>query len=332
MSANLERFEGKTSFAYNKESGIPWHRTGQPMPGFQTADTMLATAFADYEVDVVPLYVQGPDGEYVEVETKKATARINPHTGEYQPLGVVGNRYVSVQNRDVLERALNVVGASKGDAVIDTLGVLDNGRRFFAAIDMGTLIIDPVGVNDKIERYLLAYTGHDGVVPVTYSNTPIRPVCQNTVIAALEDARSTFKAKHTRGYAVRIEEAQQVLRLSTEWAIEFKKTAEQMLAIPMTPGRLDRVIDAAFPAEKATTDRQEANRLEIVSTIKEIYVNPKNMPIVGNNGWAAWNSVVEYLDHHRDGTPEERAVTSMDETSWVTKRKLVAQQAVLSLR
>ena len=331
MSDNLERFEGKTSFAYNKEAGIPWHRTGKPMSGFQTADTMLDAASADYKVEVVPLYIQAPDGTYVEVETKKATARINPYSGAYQPLGVVGNRYISVQNRDVLERALAVVGASAGDAIIDTLGVLDDGRRFFAAIDLGTLIIDPIGINDKIERYLLAYTSHDGTVPITYSNTPIRSVCQNTVIAALQSAQATFKAKHTHGYAVRIEEAQQVLRLSTEWAAGFKAEAEKMLAIPMTAGRLDKVIDAAFPEAKAATERQATNRLEIVGAIKGIYAGPKNALAVGNNGWAAWNAVVEYLDHHREGTPEERALTSMDETSWVTKRKLLTQQAVLSL-
>ena len=127
MSDNLERFEGKTSFAYNKDVGIPWHRTGQPMSGFQTVDTMLTAAFADYDVEVVPVYVQAPDGTYVELESKKATARTNPHTGAYQPLAAVGNRYTPVQNREVLERALAVVGASKGDAVIDTLGVLDEG-------------------------------------------------------------------------------------------------------------------------------------------------------------------------------------------------------------
>jgi hypothetical protein len=332
MSDNLERYEGKTSFAYNKNAGIPWHQTGQSMSGFQTVDTMLTAAHADYDVEVVPLYVQAPDGTFVELESKKATARTNPHTGAYQPLASVGNRYVPVQNREVLERALTVVGASKGDAIIDTLGVLDEGRRFFAAIDLGTLVIDPMGAADRIARYLLVYSSHDGTVPITYSNTDVRAVCQNTVRMALAAAQSTFKAKHTHGFSIRIEEAQEVLRLSTEWATEFKNAAEQMMLIPMTPGRLDRVIDGAFPEAKAVTDRQIANRMEIVDTIKTIYAGPKNAGIVGTNGWAAWNAVVEYLDHHRDGTPEERALTSMDETSWVTKRKLAAQQAVLSLR
>jgi phage/plasmid-like protein (TIGR03299 family) len=176
------------------------------------------------------------------------------------------------------------------------------------------------------------YTSHDGTTPITYSNTDVRAVCENTVRMGLETARATFKAKHYQGFSARIEEAQEVLRLSTEWATEFKQMAEQMLAIPMTPGRLDDVINAAFPIDKAATDRQIENRLKITTRVRDIYHNPKNALAVGHNGWAAWNAVVEYLDHHREATPEERALTSMDETSWVTKRKLLTQQAVLNLR
>ena len=331
MSDGLERVDGTTSFAYNERNGIPWHRTGRSMRGLQTVDAMLAAAYADYDVEVVPLYVQAPDGTFVELESKRATARISPHTGAYEPLAAVGSRYVSVQNREVLERALAVCGASKGDAVIDTVGVLDGGRRFFASVDLGPLVIDPLGVADKIARNLLVHTSHDGTTPITYANTDIRGVCENTVRLGLAAAQATFKAKHYHGFAARIEEAQQVLNFSTEWATEFKRAAEDMLRIPMTTGRLDRVIDAAFPAAKAVTDKQVANRNSIVEQIYTIYAGPKNVGAVGANGWSAWNSVVEYLDHHRDATPEERALTSMDETSWVTKRKLAAQQAVLTL-
>jgi len=331
MAANLESNNGKTSFAYNESTGIPWHRTGQPMDGYQTADAMLEAAYADYDVEVVPVFVQGPDGKLVELESRKATARINPHTGEYQPLASVGNRYVPVQNREVLERALAIVGASEGQAVIDTLGVLDEGRRFFSAIDLGTLIIDPAGAADRIARYLLVYSSHDGTVPITYSNTDVRAVCQNTVRLGLDTAQATFKAKHTMGFSVRIEEAQAILGLSTQWADEFSRMAEQMMSIPMTSGRLDKVIDAAYPLDKAVSEKQQQNRDDIVASIKTIYTGPKNVGAVGNNGWAAWNAVVEFLDHHRDASPEERALTSMDETSWVSKRKLAAQRAVLSL-
>lgn len=330
MPANLERHGDETSFAYNKNNGIPWHRTGIPMDGYRTADEMLTAAHADYQVEVAPLYILDPWGTPIEVEGRKAITRTNPYTHAYEPLATVGNRYTPVQNREVLERALAIVGASHGDAIIDTLGVLDGGRKFFSAIDLGTLIIDPSGAADRIARYMLVYTGHDGSTPITYSNTDIRAVCENTVRMGLATAQATFKAKHTLGYEFRLEEAQQVLSLSTQWAQEFGQMAEQMLSIPMTAGRLDAVIDAAFPLATEPTDRQRANHDDIVAKVKHIYTSEKNLGAVGNNGWAAWNSVVEFLDHHREATPEERAVTSMDEGSWVTKRKLIAQQAVLA--
>jgi hypothetical protein len=128
-----------------------------------------------------------------------------------------------------------------------------------------------------------------------------------------------------------MEEAQTVLNLSTTWAKEFQKAAEVMLSIPMTSDRFNKIIDAAFPEAKATTKLQIANRDNVVSQITQIYTGPKNVGAVGPNGWSAWNAVVEYLDHHRDATPQERALSSMDETSWVTKRKLIAQQAVMAL-
>lgn len=328
----LERVNGITSFAYNADGGPPWHRTGQPMQGLQSAEEMLRASYADYHVDLVPLFIQDPEtGALIQVEDRQATARINPHTGEYEALATVGNRYHTFQNADVLERALAICGAAPGEAVVETCGVLFEGKRFFAAVDLGALVIDPAGCADRIARYLLVYSSHDGTTPIVYSNTDVRAVCWNTVRLGLNQAAATFKAKHTPGAEVRIEEAQRVLRFSLDWSKEFTKMATKMLGVPMTPGRLDKVIDAAYPAAKADTERQKANRDLIVGQIRQIYDGPKNAGFVGPNGWAAYNAVVEYLDHWRDGTPQERALTSMDDNGWVTRRKQAAQAAVLSL-
>jgi phage/plasmid-like protein (TIGR03299 family) len=329
----LERNE-KTgaSFAYRAEGGAPWHKLGLPLSGYQTTDAMLQAAYADYEVTINPMFIMSPEGELVEVEGQFATARTNPHTGEYQALGTVKGRYTVLQNREALERALAVVGASGGDAVIDTAGVLFDGRRFFASIDLGTLVIDPMGVNDKIGRFLLVQTGHDGTTALTYANTDVRAVCNNTVTAGIATAQRVFKAKHTPNVEARMEEANTVLNLSTTWAKEFEKMANEMLAIPMSAGKFDRVIDSVLSEADADTDRKKANRDEAVTLMKSIYAGPKNVGKVGENGWAAWNAVVEYFDHFRPAKDDmERALTSMDDNSWVTRKKLAAQVKVLSL-
>lgn len=334
MSHDLERHrkEGSASFVYRKEGGIPWHRLGVAVDGHQPMEVMLQAAYANYEVEVVPVYVIDPrSGSLVEVERQFATARINPHTDEYQPLGTVKGRYTVLQNKSTLEHALDVIEASTDDAVFDTLGVLDDGRQFFATIDLGTLVIDPGGVEDKIGRFLVVRSSHDGSTALTFSNTDIRAVCKNTVILGERNAVRVFRTKHTPNIEERLSTAREVLKISTEWAKDFKVMADEMLAIDMTPGKFDKVINAVFPASEATTDKKLKNRSETVDLLKAIYASPTNAPRVGNNGWAAWNAVVEYFDHYRPGTPEERALTSMDDGSWVTRKKVLAHRAVQTL-
>lgn len=319
---------------------VPWHRLGQKMEGLQTVDAMLEAARADFEVRLTRVaaidengeLIINPDGTPVIVEDSRATVRMN-NDGSVDGLATVGTRFVVKQNREITERALAVVGASHGDAVIDTMGVLDGGREFFASIDLGALIIDPLGINDRIARYLLVRNGHNGKVPITYANTDIRAVCKNTVRLGMNNAARVFKARHTANADNVIDDAQKVLEISTEWAKSFKESAEQMLAIPVPAGsgRVDRVLGKVFPEKSGESDRQKQNRLEVISLVRGIYGNDRNAGGFGKNGWSLYNSVVEYLDHYRDGKPDERALTSMDENSWVTKTKLMAQGAVLSL-
>lgn len=340
MSHDLDSIDGKARFAYAGHTA-PWHRLGTPMKGLSTLDEMLTAAYADFDVIVTKVaaiddegnLIRNTDGTPVIIEDSRATVR-HDVDGSYNGLTTVGTRFTPTQNRETLERALAVVGASSGEAVIDTLGVLRDGARFFSTIDLGALIIDPAGAADKIERYLLVYNGHDGKVPITYANTDVRAVCQNTVTMGLNKAARTFKARHTRNSVdFLIEDARQVLAISVDWAEQFKKTAELMMGVdvPASSMRMDKILDAAFPIKKDASDQQKKNHDEVVGMVRALYANDKNVGAVGSNGWAAYNAVVEYLDHYRPGTPQERAMTVLDDTSWVVKAKLATQQAVLSL-
>lgn len=323
--------EGVASFAFNARAGAPWHRLGVSFDGEQPLDVMLAAARADFLVEKVPLFVLDPrSGLPVEVPGSFATARVDPVSGVYQPLGTVKGRYTVFQNSVTLEWALEVVGASGGDAVFDTLGVLDGGRQFFATISLGSLVIDPLGVADRVARFLVVRSSHDGSVSLSFSNTDVRAVCRNTVILAEREAVRSFRAKHTPNIDERLGAAREVLRISADWAVGFRRSAEELLSIPMSAGRFDRVVDAVFD-DVPDSVRKRRNRDEQVLLLKSLYAGSTNVGCVGENGWAAWNAVVEFFDHFRPGSDVERALTSMDDSSWVTRKKLVAQRAVLSL-
>ena len=301
---------GKIRMAY-ADHEVPWHRLGTPMKGLQTAEAMLEAADADFHVaiagvaavDVDGQVILDLDGKPLMVEDSRATVRINKD-GTYDALSTVGTRYVVQQNLDCLNRALDIVN-SRGDAIVDTCGVLKGGREFFASIDLGGLIIDPTGVNDKIERFLLVRNGHDGKTPITYANTSVRAVCKNTVMVGMKSALRVFTARHTRNQDAAISEAKSVLELSTEWAEEFQRTAELMLSIniPDRSHSLDKIINTVFPTQKGETDRQKTNREEIISVVRGLYPSAKNAGGFGYNGWAVYNTVAEYFDHYRDAKP-----------------------------
>jgi phage/plasmid-like protein (TIGR03299 family) len=335
---NIEQQDGNARFAYANHQR-PWHRLGVPMEGLQTVEAMLEAAQADFTVrltrvaavDIDGNVILNSDGTPVLIEDSRATIRDNGN-GSYNGLATVGNRYVVQQNREVLERAMAIVGASTDEAVVDTCGVLHDGKRFFASLDLGSLVIDPAGASDEVARNLLVYSGHDGHTPITYSNTNVRAVCENTVIMGLNSARSTFKAKHTPNVEAAMEDAREVLQISLDWADAFKSTAEDMLGVKLVPGTAStgRFFEMVFPKANGETDRQKQNRDETISLVQAIWDNERNAGKAGYNGWTAYNAVVEYLDHYRDATPTARALTSMEATSWVTKKKIDAQKAVLT--
>jgi phage/plasmid-like protein (TIGR03299 family) len=341
MSHQLEiKADGTAKFAYAATGGVPWHRLGTPLKGLATAEEMLKAAEADYEVRIVRVVacdedgniLRNPDGTPVLIDDSRATIRANSD-GTFDGLATVGTRYTVKQNMEVAERALAVVGASAGDAVVDTAGVLLDGKRFFMTLDLGPLVIDPTGVNDRIARYLVVSTGHDGVWPVRYANTDIRAVCNNTVRLGLRNAERVFVARHTKNIDSAFDDAQEVLHISTEWAKSFKVMAEQMLRVPVPASSpaLDKVLNTVFPAKKGETERQKKNRDDQNLLIRAIYSSDKNAGGFGYNGWAIYNAIGEYLDHHREADPKDRAMASLDDNSWVTRTKITAQEAVLSL-
>jgi len=344
MSHGLDKTRaGKVRMAYS-DVEIPWHRMGTAMAGLQTAPEMLRAAEADFRVILTRvaavdeegnvIFTLDKDGKTVPllVEDSRATVRVNVD-GTHDALSTVGTRYVVQQNTDCLNRALDIVGASSGDAVVDTCGVINGGREFFASIDLGPLVIDPTGINDKMERYLLVRNGHDGKTPITYANTSVRAVCKNTVNAGIKSALRIFTARHTKNQDNAVSEAQAVLEISTEWARDFTETAEKMLKIPMpmSSRRFDSLVTELFPPKTNESSRQKKNRDDINEIIRTLYASEKNAGGFGFNGWSAYNAVVEYFDHFRDANPDDRATSSMDPTSWVSRKKEDAQAIILSM-
>ncbi|MGW8178863.1 MAG: DUF932 domain-containing protein [bacterium] len=334
MAHDIQEIDGKASFAFNANYGDPWHRLGTPVDGNMTIEEALQAANADFTVTKEPIYVHGVAGVPIEIKDKVATvATYDLGDGNHRQasLGVVGKTYAVVQNTHALEVAYDIVGASKGEAYLDTMGVLGEGAQLFSYLRLEDLIVDPVGINDKVERGLVIWWSHDGSVAMTYLFSATRVVCRNTLNFALSGARNVFRAKHTASVDARLKQAQSVLGVSTAWADAFSQQAEELLKVPYSEDRFQKVLKSVFPEPNNATDRQKENTQATHAQVRGLFANELNSQSFGTNGWTMYNSIVEYLDHQRNGSEKDRLNATMTPGSWVQKKKEAAAKAVLAL-
>lgn len=321
---------------------LPWHRLGTAVPDGATVEEMLDIASCNYDVfttNVAAVDANGnmlydSSGRPVIINDSRATVRSNAD-GSFKGISTVGTRYVVQQNREVLDRAVSVAKIMRGlksdeNVRVDACGSIGGGREFFATIHLGTNTIDPNGIADQIDEYLVVRNGHDGKTPITFVNTPIRVVCKNAIMVAVNEASKKVTARHTKNADSIVNDGMEVAKQWGNLSRKTQKIAERMIAVPIANN--DTVASVARNVLFRSSGKKSTQHLDFaVESIVNLYLNNRNSASYGKNGWSLYNAIVEYLDHERDANPIERAETTMDSTSWVSKKKLIAAQSVLTL-
>jgi phage/plasmid-like protein (TIGR03299 family) len=302
MAHNLEQFEdGTTAFFTARE--VAWHKLGTVTDGALDAETALQKAHLDWTVfksdnpvtTMVPMFGNSAmeEGSMEEVthEDRFITYRYHPKTKQADALGVVGNRYTPVQNADAFS-FLNYVSDESG-AVFETAGSIDNGRKVFMTMKL------PEGLNiggvDAIDMYLMAWNTHDGSSSFSVAVTPIRVVCQNTLTAALRQAKSKFSVRHTASSQGKIQAAREALGITFKYAEEFEREAESLLSQAMTDKEFAKMVEVAIPLNDPESPRAVTMAEQARGTLMALW-NAPTQANVKNTKWAAYNTFAEYSD------------------------------------
>jgi phage/plasmid-like protein (TIGR03299 family) len=229
--------------------------------------------------------------------------RDNPFTkGNKDVLGVVGERYVPLQNEDLFDFADNILDAG---GRWETAGSIKNGRIVFGSLALEReTVIDPDGVSDKINSYLLVNTSHDGSIAIQASITPVRVVCANTLNLALGNrgrggsVKQSFKIRHTQTATGKVQAAREALGLANAYLDEFDKLANEMIQTEVNKKKFDEIVLALYPEPKADSkgsNKKWANKLDLIN---DIYVGDYNNTITGT-AWGVANALTERLDWYR---------------------------------
>jgi phage/plasmid-like protein (TIGR03299 family) len=328
MAHLLESVNGQTAFASLREPA--WHGLGTVFQEEVSTKKMLELAHLD-KWNVRLEDVEIPAG----MESDKGysfVVRDNPFIDNQKDvLGVVGERYVPLQNEDLFDF---------GDLMLDgggrweTAGSIKGGRQVFGSLALEReTILDPNGVSDKVNTYLLINTSHDGSVAIQASITPVRVVCANTLNLALsafkgnKGVKQSFKIRHTATASGKVQQAREALGLANAYMDKFDEMAKAMIETEITKAQFDQIVALAYPAPEKDAKGSFKKHNDKIDLINSIYVGDYNNTIAGTK-WGAFNALTERLDWYRSargGTNESilAAASGFDPVTTAEKNRLL---------
>lgn len=174
----------------------------------------------------------------------------------YRVLGSVGSDYQTIQNADLVAALDAFMDSTRAYVAehpdcglelpsFETMGTLDNRRRFWAMIKLGGFSVaipgaqaDGQEANDEIVAYLLVTTSHDGKSLASVSVVFVRVVCNNTLTAALDTEQRIFNIKHTGDVKLKVANVVSAL----DWLV---KTMDN------TRGRMQAMVGSSLSDDEA---------------------------------------------------------------------------------
>jgi phage/plasmid-like protein (TIGR03299 family) len=235
-----------------------------------------------------------PDN-YTSTKSNFLVVRDHPENNNPDVLAVVGERYQTLQNEDLFSFGNYLLDGARWE----TAGSLKNGRVVFGSLALEReTVLDPNGVADKINTYLLVNTSHDGSVAVQASITPVRVVCANTLNIALKGTKQSFRMRHTSTLDGRIAQAREALGLAKTYMDEFDKMAKELIEKEITKTTFAKIVEKAYPMPDKDTKGAMTKWENKIDLLDEIFASRTNS-MINNTAWGAYNTLTERLDWYR---------------------------------
>jgi phage/plasmid-like protein (TIGR03299 family) len=325
MAHMLEQYGDMASFASLREPA--WHGLGTVLDSEVTTAEMLEVAhLAGWNVRLEDIVLPGRSHR-----EHYATVRTNPFDGENDVLGIVGSRYNVLQNEQLFDF---------GDALLDggrweTAGSIKFGTVVFGSLALDREItLDPNGVGDKVNSYLLVHTSHDGSLAIQASVTPVRVVCQNTLNMAVgrdgRKAKQSFRIRHTQTVQGKVQAAREALGLAAKYLDAFEIEAQAMIQKQITVDTFHEIVKAAYPEPEVDSKGSLTKWTNKVDTLFDIWNGPTvGGAGVGGTAWGAYNTLTERLDWFRNprgGNAESvlSAASGFDNATNAEKNRLLS--------
>ena len=270
---------------------------GLDLTGAKSYDEALEMAGLDYSAKKVPLYLA--DGTKLENHFGVAKSD-NPAN----ILGVVGNQYHAVSNRDAFAVAENIVeqgyaNYEVGGPSMKSQNALDYAKSFLVLKGNDFQIED-----DIFNSFVVFNNSFDGSTGVQYQVICQRVVCLNGMVRYLGGKDSQFKIKiqHTESAKERIKTANKII-MKRQHDIEIiKKEAQAFIAQGFTRAEFEKeIIPLILESKKLIEKDKERERghervQQVVSDLLLAY-NANDVQNYANSAYRTILAISDYESH-----------------------------------
>lgn len=272
---------------------VPWHGLGVILDAPPSSEEAIKQAGLDWGVEARDIFWQSKMNpqRFVQVPERKMLVR----TKDESPLSVVGRDYQVLQNLEAFQFFDPIVDAKI--AAYETAGSLQDGRKIWILARINEDF--QIGVGDVIRQYVLLCNGHDGNTGVMIQPTPIRVVCNNTLMASL-GAGMVQHIVHRGDLKAKMEQAADIIgfttkrfqELKTQYLFMASKTITTEQRIDYLRALIPDVSSEASPRMRSRVAAQRDGILQLLDTGRSTALPNFDKGTV----WAIYNCAVEFAD------------------------------------
>jgi len=283
MPANVDVYMGR----------LPaWHNLGTVIGEYFNIERIMADGGLNFEVEKKQLFGYTPS---TGMSTVDAWGIFRTDNDAF--LGTVGSEYTPIQHTEGFQFLDLLVGEVNG-AHYETAGSLGKGETIWGLVDLG-IKSGIRNTQDESNNYLLFRTGHIGNFTFSFHGTRTRVVCQNTLMLALAENRSTFTIRHTTNYRDRIEQAKMLIQNFKNTVTTVDEKMEFLAGRVIEKENMINILDELFPAD-AEGNRSTRSKNNIEKILNLYQSNDGNaIPEIRGTAYNLLNACVEYTDHLR---------------------------------
>lgn len=266
-----------------------WRKIGKSVDGALTAEQAIQQGGLNFQVKVSEQPVStNVNGVTITSPNRFMTYAELPN-GETHGIGVVGNRYTPIQNRDAFDLLNNIVDDS--GAIYDTAGKFDGFGKCYITMKLPQTITVAGGA-DAIDTYLHCVNSHDGTSSFTIHTMFLRQICTNGLKGFR--AGSSVSLRHTANSTLRVQDARLALGVIFQEQEQFRTEVESLVNTPVSNSDFKKFVDELVPLP-TELGRAHTNAENIRGNLFSLW-NADTQKNVAGTAWAAYNTVTEYVD------------------------------------